>query len=183
MVDVLIIGGGMTYTFLKAQGLEIGDSLLEEDAIDIAKEIMAKAENSPARMIMAVDCLVADKFDQSAHIKIVPIDQIPAGWQAVDIGDKTLELFSDELKKAGTIIWNGPVGVFEIEKFSNGTRKIADLLATLDSTTIIGGGDTAAAIEQYKLEDQMSHVSTGGGASLEFLEGKELPGIAALTEC
>lgn len=182
-VDVLLIGGGMTYTFLKAKGLEIGDSLLEPESVELARKIMEKAESLPqVKLMLPVDCLIANKFDETAETKVVPVDSIPKGWQGVDIGDKTFEIFADELKKAKTIVWNGPVGVFEIDKFAQGTRKIAELLASLDATTIIGGGDTIAAVAKFGVADKMSHVSTGGGASLEFLEGRELPGIAALSE-
>ncbi|MCD6385250.1 phosphoglycerate kinase [Candidatus Sumerlaeota bacterium] len=182
-VDVLLIGGGMTYTFLKAKGLEIGNSLLEPEAVNLAQKIMEKSESLPGvQLILPVDCLIADRFDETAETKVVPVENIPQGWQGVDIGDKTFELFANELKRAKTIVWNGPVGVFEIDKFAQGTKKIAELLASSDATTIIGGGDTVAAVVKFGLTDKMSHVSTGGGASLEFLAGKELPGIAALSE-
>lgn len=181
-VDVLLIGGGMTYTFLKAKGLEIGKSLLKEETLEAAKEILQDVEKTPGVFQMATDCLVADKFDATANTRVVPVTEIPKEWQGVDIGPQTYEKFAGEIKKAKTVVWNGPVGVFEIEKFAEGTKKIAQLLASLDATTIIGGGDTAAAVNQYGLADKMTHVSTGGGASLKFLEGKELPGIAALSE-
>ncbi len=181
-VDALLIGGGMTYTFLKAKGLEIGKSLLEEETLEAAKEILQNLEKTPGVFQMATDCLVADKFDATANTRVVPVTEIPREWQGVDIGPQTYEKFAGEIKKAKTVVWNGPVGVFEIDKFAEGTKKIAQLLASLDATTIIGGGDTAAAVNQYGLADKMTHVSTGGGASLEFLEGKELPGIAALSE-
>ncbi len=181
-VDVLLIGGGMAYTFLKAKGLEIGKSLLKEETLEAAKEILQDVEKTPGVFQLPTDCLVADKFDATANTRVVPVTEIPKEWQGVDIGPQTYEKFAAEIKKAKTVVWNGPVGVFEIEKFAEGTKKIAQLLASLDATTIIGGGDTAAAVNQYGLADKMTHVSTGGGASLKFLEGKELPGIAALSE-
>jgi phosphoglycerate kinase len=150
--------------------------------LEAAKDILQEVEKSPGVFQMATDCLVADKFEPTASTRVVPVTQIPQEWQGVDIGPQTYERFAAEIKKARTIVWNGPVGVFEIEKFAEGTKKIAQLLAGLDATTIIGGGDTAAAVNQYGLGEKMTHVSTGGGASLEFLEGKELPGIAALSE-
>ncbi len=181
-VDALLIGGGMTYTFLKAKGLEIGKSLLKEETLEAAKEILQDVEKSPGVFQLPTDCLVADKFDPTASTRVVPVTEIPRDWQGVDIGPQTYEQFAGEIKRAKTVVWNGPVGVFEIDKFAECTKKIAQLLAGLDATTIIGGGDTAAAVNQYGLADKMTHVSTGGGASLEFLEGKELPGIAALSE-
>ncbi len=182
MVDVLLIGGGMTYTFLKAQGLEIGKSLLEEETVPQAKELLEKFKSSKARVILPVDCIVADKFEEAADIKTVDSNAIPAEWQGIDIGPKTLDIFISEITKAKTVVWNGPVGVFEIEKFAQGTKKLAEALAASDAITIIGGGDSASAVEKFNVKDKMSHVSTGGGASLEFLEGKILPGIAALEE-
>lgn len=181
-VDALLIGGGMAYTFLKAKGLEIGKSLLKEETLEAAKAILQDVEISPGVFQLPTDCLVADKFDPTASIRVVPVTEIPREWQGVDIGPQTYEQFAGEIKRAKTVVWNGPVGVFEIDKFAEGTKKIAQLLAGLDATTIIGGGDTAAAVNQYGLANKMTHVSTGGGASLEFLEGKELPGIAALSE-
>lgn len=183
LVDVLLIGGGMAYTFLKAKGLEIGKSLLDTESIEVAKNIMEQASKKTGlKFLLPVDCLVADRDDESANTKIVPVTQIPADWQGMDIGEQTFELFARELKQARTIVWNGPVGKFEVDKFSNGTRKIAELLASLKATTVIGGGDTAAAVQKFGVKDKMTHVSTGGGASLKFLEGKTLPGIAALNE-
>ncbi len=183
LVDVLLIGGGMSYTFLKAQGLEIGKSLLDTESIDLAKKIMEEASKKTGlKFLLPVDCLVADKDDESANTKIVPVSQIPADWQGMDIGEQTFELFARELKQARTILWNGPVGKFEVDTFSNGTQKIAELLASLKATTVIGGGDTAAAVQKFGVKDKMTHVSTGGGASLEFLEGRTLPGIAALND-
>jgi phosphoglycerate kinase len=181
-VDALLIGGAMTYTFLKAQGLEIGRSLMEEETLEAARDILKEVRNMSVVFQLPIDCLVADKFDATAATRMVSVNEIPKDWLGVDIGPKTYAQFASEIKKAKTVVWNGPVGVFEIDKFAEGTKKIARLLADLDATTIIGGGDTTAAVNQYGLADKMTHVSTGGGASLEFLEGKELPGIAALSE-
>ncbi len=179
-VDKLIIGGGMAYTFMKAKGYEVGDSLLEADFIDYAKEMMAKAGD---KLVLPVDTVVAKAFDNDAESKIVPEGGIEAGWQGLDIGPKTIELFSDILKTAKTVVWNGPMGVFEMPNFAKGTNAIAAVLATLeDATTVIGGGDSVAAVNQAGLGDKMTHISTGGGASLEYLEGKDLPGIAALND-
>ncbi len=179
-VDKLIIGGGMAYTFMKAKGYEVGDSLLEADFIDYAKEMMAKAGD---KLVLPVDTVVAKAFDNDAESKVVPEGGIEAGWQGLDIGPKTVELFSDILKTAKTVVWNGPMGVFEMPNFAKGTNAIAEVLATLeDATTVIGGGDSVAAVNQAGLGDKMTHISTGGGASLEYLEGKDLPGIAALND-
>ena len=179
-VDAIIIGGGMAYTFLKAQGEPIGDSMLEADRVDVAKNLLAKAKAAGVDILLPVDHVVAEKFEADAASKIV--DDIPDGWLALDIGPRTIELFSEKLKDAKTVVWNGPMGVFEMPAFAKGTKAIATVLAAADATTIIGGGDTAAAVNQFGLADKMSHISTGGGASLEFLEGKELPGITALSD-
>ncbi|MBM3289039.1 MAG: phosphoglycerate kinase, partial [Candidatus Hydrogenedentes bacterium] len=182
LVNTLIIGGGMAYTFMKAQGYEIGDSLLDAPGIETAKTVMAKAKEKGVELLLPIDTVVADKFDANADAKVVELGGIEAGWQGLDIGPKTVELFSAAIKKSKTVVWNGPLGVFEFEKFGKGTRAVADLLASSPNiTSVIGGGDTAAAVVQYGLAGKMSHVSTGGGASLEMLEGKELPGLAALT--
>ena len=178
-VDKLIIGGGMAYTFMAAKGQEVGDSLLEKDYIDYAKEMMAKAGD---KLLLPIDTVVARDFANDAESKVVPEGGIEAGWQGLDIGPKTIELFSDAVKSAKTVVWNGPMGVFEMENFAKGTNAIAQVLAEIDATTVIGGGDSVAAVNQAGLGDKMSHISTGGGASLEFLEGKELPGIAALQD-
>ena len=178
-VDKLIIGGGMAYTFMAAKGYEVGDSLLENDYIDYAKEMMAKAGD---KLLLPIDTVVAKDFANDAESKVVPEGGIEAGWQGLDIGPKTIELFSDAVKSAKTVVWNGPMGVFEMENFAKGTNAIAQVLAQIDATTVIGGGDSVAAVNQAGLGDKMSHISTGGGASLEFLEGKELPGIAALQD-
>jgi phosphoglycerate kinase len=179
--DAILIGGGMAYTFLKAQGRTIGNSKLEKDKIDLAKEILDKAKGLGKEILLPCDHLVVDKVDPSAKTELVGVD-IPEGKIAVDIGPKTISLFKDRLKSAKTIVWNGPLGIFEMEPFSHGSLEIAKFISTLQCTSIIGGGDTAAAIAKFKLEDKMTHISTGGGASLEFLEGKVLPGIAALTD-
>lgn len=181
-VDTLIIGGGMAYTFLKAKGYEIGKSLLDEERIDFCREIMQQAEAKGVKLLLPVDVVIANEFAADAEHKVVAADQIPADWEGLDIGPKTVELFSEAVKTAATVVWNGPMGVFEWEAFANGTNQIAKALAESDAITIIGGGDSAAAVEQANLADKMTHVSTGGGASLEFLEGKELPGVAALND-
>lgn len=183
VVDNLIIGGGLAYTFIKAQGHEIGKSLLEEDKIDLAKSFIEKAKEKGVNFYMPIDGVVADRFAQDADTKVVPIEEIPADWQALDIGPKTAELYRDVIQKSKLVIWNGPMGVFEFDAFANGTKAVAESLAEAkDTYSIIGGGDSAAAVEKFNLADQMSHISTGGGASLEFMEGKELPGVVALND-
>jgi len=179
--DAIIVGGGMAYTFLKAQGRQIGNSKLEKDKLDLAKSILAQAKQLNKEILLPIDNLVVDNIDPGTKAEIVG-DNIPDGKIAVDIGPKTVKLFEDKLKPAKTIVWNGPLGIFEMDVFSKGTQDIAKFIAALKTTAIIGGGDTAAAIAKFKLEAKMAHISTGGGASLEFLEGKILPGIAALTE-
>ena len=181
-VDTLIIGGAMAFTFYKAMGLEIGKSLLEEEKVELAKSLMEKAQAKGVKLLLPVDTIVADKFGEDANTKNVPRDQIPADWEGLDIGEKSRELFAEAIKGAKTVIWNGPMGVFEIEKFAGGTKAVAAALAQCQGTTIIGGGDSAAAVEQLGYADKMTHISTGGGASLEFLEGLELPGVAALND-
>ena len=180
-VDALIIGGGMAYTFLKAQGLAVGSSKLEEESLDYAKALLETAKEKGVDIVLPVDNVVADDFAETANTKIVEGD-IEDGWMGLDVGPKAIEAFVARLRDAGTVVWNGPAGVFEMEPFRRGTEAIAKALAESSATTIVGGGDTAAAIDMFGLEDKMSHVSTGGGASLEFLEGKELPGITALTD-
>ena len=180
-VDTLIIGGGMAYTFMKALGKNVGDSLLEADYIDYAKEMMDKAEAKGVKLLIPVDTVVAKEFNNDAESKVSE-GGIEDGWMGLDIGPKTIELFKDALKDVKTVVWNGPMGVFEMPNFAKGTNAIADLLADLDATTIIGGGDSVAAVNQAGLGDKMSHISTGGGASMEFLEGKDLPGIVALND-
>jgi phosphoglycerate kinase len=184
-VDALLIGGGMMFTFYKAQGLEIGKSLLEEDKIELAKQLMDEAKAKNIRLLLPVDCIVAEKFDNDAPTQTVSVNSIPAGSVGMDIGPKTIELFSKEISNAKTVVWNGPMGVFEMSNFAKGTNAVAQALVEatkLGATTIVGGGDSAAAIAKAGLEKEVSHVSTGGGASLEFLEGKVLPGVAALND-
>ena len=181
-VDTLIIGGGMAYTFMKALGEEVGDSLLEADYLDYAKEMMDKAKEKGVNLLIPVDTVVADDFSNDANIKTVERGGIEAGWQGLDIGPKTRALFADALKDAKTVVWNGPMGCFEMPNFAAGTVAVAEALAEIDATTIIGGGDSAAAVNQLGFGDKMTHISTGGGASLEFLEGKELPGVAAAND-
>lgn len=179
-VDTLIIGGGMAYTFIKALGHEIGTSLLEEDKVAYAKEMMDKAKAKGVNLLLPVDFVYADRFAEDAQPHITEGRDIPADCMGLDIGPKTRELFANAIRESKTIVWNGPMGVFEFENFANGTKAIAQAMADVDATTIIGGGDSAAAVNQMGFGDKMSHISTGGGASLEFLEGKELPGIVAL---
>ncbi|HEY9188545.1 MAG TPA: phosphoglycerate kinase [Bacteroidota bacterium] len=184
-VDVLLIGGGMSYTFFKAMGLEVGKSILDLEKVDLAKSILEEAKAKNIKLLLPVDCVAADKFAEDANTKIVKSNEIPNDMEALDIGPETIELYSKEIKAAKTVVWNGPMGVFEIEKFAVGTNAIAKVLAEATKEgviTIIGGGDSAAAITKIGLEKSVSHVSTGGGASLEFLEGKVLPGVAALDD-
>ena len=181
-VDTLIIGGGMAYTFIKALCGEVGDSLLEPDYIDYAKEMMAKAEEKGVKLLIPVDTVVANEFSNDAESKTVDKGCIEPGWEGLDIGEKTIELYSEAIRGAKTVVWNGPMGVFEMPKFAKGTNAIAKVLSEIDAVTVIGGGDSVAAVNQAGLGDKMTHISTGGGASLEFLEGKELPGIAALCD-
>ena len=179
-VDSIIIGGGMVFTFLKAKGLEIGSSLIEEDKVDLAKEILKKAEEKNVDFLLPTDVIVAREFKNDTEFKTVDVENIPNDMMGLDIGEKSVKLFSDAIKNAKTVVWNGPMGVFEMPNFANGTMKVAQAMADSDAVTIIGGGDSAAAVEQSGLDDKMTHISTGGGASLEFFEGKELPGIAAI---
>jgi len=184
-VDALLIGGGMAFTFYKAEGLEIGSSLLEEDKVALAADLKKQAQVKKTKMLLPVDCVVADRFAVDAERKVVREDEIPGDWMALDIGPDTVKIFRDEILKAKTVVWNGPMGVFEMEPFAAGTNAVAQALADATksgATTIIGGGDSAAAIAKAGLKNAVSHVSTGGGASLEFLEGKILPGVAALTD-
>jgi phosphoglycerate kinase len=180
--DKLLIGGGMMFTFLKALGKEVGKSLVEDDKVDLAKELLAK---SSGKLVLPVDCIAATEFKNDAETKTVSCDAIPEGWMGLDIGPETIGLFEREIAKAKTIVWNGPMGVFEMSNFAGGTLSVAKAMAKATeagATTIVGGGDSVAALEQSGLADKMSHVSTGGGASLEFLEGKTLPGVAALEQ-
>ncbi len=183
LVNSIIIGGGMAYTFMKAQGMAIGNSILDEPGIETAKTVMAKAKEKGVALHLPVDLTVADDFSNDANTKVVDAGAIEDGWEGLDCGPKSIELFSQVIRDSKMVIWNGPVGVFEFENFAKGTRALAEVLAeSAEVTSIIGGGDTAAAVKQFGLSEKMSHVSTGGGASLEMLEGKTLPGLAALTE-
>ncbi|OCX63277.1 phosphoglycerate kinase [Lysinibacillus sp. AR18-8] len=181
-VDHLIIGGGLSFTFIKAQGHDIGKSLLEEDKIELAKSFIEKAKAKGVQLHMPVDAVVANEFSQDAETQIVDVDAIPADWMGLDIGPKTAANYAEVIKNSKLIIWNGPMGVFEMDKFANGTKTVADAMATTAGYTVIGGGDSAAAVEKFEVADKMNHISTGGGASLELMEGKELPGIVALND-
>jgi len=182
-VDHLIVGGGLAYTFIKAKGYEIGKSLLDEERIDLARSFMEKAKEKGVAFHMPVDVVVADDFSETANKKVVPIDQIPADWEALDIGPETVAQYADVIKQSKLVVWNGPMGVFELDAFAEGTKGVALALAEAkDTISIIGGGDSAAAVEKFHLADKMTHISTGGGASLELMEGKTLPGVAILTE-
>lgn len=180
--DSLIIGGGMAYTFLKAQGYEIGDSLLDAESIDLAKSLMQQAKDKGVNLLLPVDNVVADRFDADADHKVVKSTDIPAGWQGMDIGPETVKLFAKTIEAAKTVIWNGPMGVFEFPAFAEGTKQVAAACAECKGTTIIGGGDSASAVKKLGFASKMTHISTGGGASLEFLEGKVLPGVAVLND-
>ncbi len=181
-VDTIIIGGGMAYTFMKAMGYSVGNSLLEADKVDYARQMMNKAEEKGVNFLLPVDTVIAQEFKNDTEFKTVPSSEIPDGWEGLDIGEKSRQLFADALKDAKTVVWNGPMGVFEFENFAKGTIAVAKALADIDATTIIGGGDSAAAVNQLGFGDKMTHISTGGGASLEFLEGRELPGVAAVND-
>ena len=181
-VDSLIIGGGMSYTFFKAMGYEIGKSILDEESIDLAKELMKKAEDAGVKLLLPVDTVCAKEFDNDSESGVFDRDSIPADMMGMDIGPKTVERYKTAIAEAKTVVWNGPAGVFEMPNFAAGTKAIAEALASSGAVTIIGGGDSAAAVEQFGLADKMTHISTGGGASLEFLEGKDLPGISCLEE-
>ena len=181
-VDVLIIGGGMIFTFFKAKGYEIGKSILDENSVELAGKLMEEAKAKGVKMLLPLDVKAAKNFDNNAEAAYFDSDGIPADWLGMDIGPKTIERYAAEIKNAKTVIWNGPMGVFELSNFAAGTRGVAEALASSDAVSIIGGGDSAAAVEQFGLGDKMSHISTGGGASLEFLEGLVLPGIAALQD-
>ena len=181
-VDTLMIGGGMAYTFFKAQGYEVGNSICEVDKLDLAKEAMAKAKERGVKLMLPVDTKVGKEFKPDTESKVVAWTEIPEGWEGFDVGPKTIEMFKEELQKAKTVVWNGPLGLFEFDQFAIGTNEIAETLSKIDATTIIGGGDSAAAVRKAGLQDKMTHISTGGGASLEFLEGKKLPGIECLQD-
>lgn len=182
LADNLIIGGGLSYTFIKAQGHEIGKSLVDNEKLDLALDFIKKAKEKGVNFLLPVDIVVTDDFSENANTKVVGIDQIPADWEGIDIGPKTREIYADVIKKSKLVVWNGPMGVFEIEPFSKGTRAVGEACAETEAYTIIGGGDSAAAAEKFNLADRMDHISTGGGASLEFMEGKALPGVVALND-
>ena len=180
--DTIIIGGGMAYTFLKANGCSIGTSLCEDDKLDLAIGLQKKAEEKGVRLLLPVDSKCGDKFEEGCNTCYADSDNMPDGWMGMDIGPKTIDLYTQAIKDAGTVVWNGPMGVFEFEAFQDGTKAVAQAMAESDAITVIGGGDSAAAVKKFGLDDKMTHISTGGGASLEFLEGKELPGVAALED-
>ena len=182
IADTVIIGGGMAYTFSAAQGGKVGDSLLEKEWMDYAAEMVKKAADKGVQLLLPVDTVIADRFAPDANTQVVSAGEIPDGWQGLDIGPETIALYTQAVAGAGTVIWNGPMGVFEFEKFAAGTKAVAEALSKTDAITIVGGGDSAAAVEQLGYADRMTHISTGGGASLEFLEGKELPGVACLLD-
>ena len=181
-VDHLLIGGGLSYTFTKAQGYETGNSLVEEDKIELAQSFIQKAKEKNVKLHLPIDAVVADAFSENANVKTVKIDEIQDGWMGLDIGPETAELYADVIRNSKLIIWNGPMGVFEMEPFASGTKKVALAMAETEAYTVIGGGDSAAAVEKFEVAEKMDHVSTGGGASLEFMEGKELPGVTALND-
>ena len=181
-VDTLMIGGAMAYTFFKAMGYNVGNSICELDKLDLAKELMEKAKQKGVKFMLPVDTRIGKEFKPDTESKVVKYNEIPDGWEGFDIGDETIKIYVEELSKAKTVVWNGPVGLFEFDKFAVGTNSLAKALADLDAVTIIGGGDSAAAIEKLGISDKFSHISTGGGTSLEFLEGKKLPGIECLLD-
>ncbi|WP_432360537.1 phosphoglycerate kinase [Sporosarcina sp. UB5] len=181
-VDHLLIGGGLSYTFTKAQGYETGNSLVEEDKIELAQSFIQKAKEKNVKLHLPIDAVVADTFSENANVKTVKIDEIPNGWMGLDIGPETAELYADVIRNSKLVIWNGPMGVFEMEPFAAGTKNVALAMAETEAYTVIGGGDSAAAVEKFDVAERMDHVSTGGGASLEFMEGKELPGVTALND-
>ncbi len=181
-VDTLLIGGGMAYTFFKSEGCEVGKSILDEDSVELAASLMKEAKEAGVEMLLPVDIVCADKFDNDANTKIVPYNEIPADMEGLDVGPETVKLYGEKIRKAATVVWNGPMGVFEMDNFAKGTNGIAEAMAECPGTTIIGGGDSAAAVRKAELADKMTHISTGGGASLEFLEGKKLPGIAVIED-
>jgi phosphoglycerate kinase len=182
IADNILIGGGLSYTFLKAQGYEIGKSLVDNEKLDLALEFLRKAKDKGVNFLIPVDIVIGDDFSAKANTRVVPINEIPADWEGFDIGPKTREIYADVIANSKLIVWNGPVGVFELEPYSAGTRAVAEACAKTQGYTIIGGGDSAAAAEKFHLADQMDHISTGGGASLEFMEGKALPGVVALND-
>lgn len=182
IADNLLIGGGLSYTFLKAQGYEIGKSLVDNEKLDLTLSFLKKAKEKGCNLLLPVDIVVGDAFSNEANTQIVPINEIPADWEGFDIGPKTRELYADVIGKSKLVVWNGPLGVFELNPYLNGTKAIAEACAKTEGYTVIGGGDSAAAAEKFHLADKMDHISTGGGASLEFMEGKALPGVVALND-
>lgn len=182
IADNLLIGGGLSYTFLKAQGYEIGKSLVDNEKLDLALGFLKKAKEKGCNLLLPVDVVIGDDFSNNANTRVVPINEIPADWEAFDIGPKTREIYADLIAKSKLVVWNGPMGVFELEPYQNGTKAIAEACANTPAYTVIGGGDSAAAVEKFRLADKMDHISTGGGASLEFMEGKALPGVVALND-
>ena len=181
-VDNLLIGGGLSYTFTKAQGYGTGNSLVEEDKIELAQSFIQKAKEKNVNLYLPVDAVVADAFSAEANVQTVKIDGIQDGWMGLDIGPETAKIYADVIKDSKLVIWNGPMGVFEMAPFAAGTKQVAEAMAETNSYTVIGGGDSAAAVEKFNVADKMDHVSTGGGASLEFMEGKELPGVTVLQD-
>jgi triosephosphate isomerase len=181
-VDSLLIGGAMAYTFLKAKGLQVGSSRCEDELLDLAREIMAEAESKGVRLLLPMDSVVADRFSPDASTKVVPNEEIPEGWMGLDIGPRTVKAYEEEIKKAKTIVWNGPMGVFEMDKFAEGTIALARAIAESGALSIVGGGDSVAAVAKAGVKERMSHISTGGGAFLEFLEGRSFPGVEAIAE-
>lgn len=182
IADNIIIGGGLSYTFFKARGFEIGKSLVDNDRLELVQQFEHQAKEKGINFLLPVDVIVGDAFSASANTKVVPIDSIPADWEAFDIGPKTREIYAETIKNSKLIVWNGPMGVFELEPFASGTKAVAEACAATSGYTVIGGGDSAAAVEKFHLADKMDHISTGGGASLEFMEGKALPGVVALND-
>ncbi|GFR38472.1 phosphoglycerate kinase [Insulibacter thermoxylanivorax] len=182
IADNILIGGGIAYTFFKAQGYEIGKSLVDEEKLDLALGFIEKAKEKNVNFYLPVDIVVGDDFSEDANVQVVDVDKIPADWEGLDIGPKTREIYADVIKKSKLVVWNGPMGVFEMDKFAEGTKAVAQACAETEGYTILGGGDSAAAAEKFQLADKMDHISTGGGASLEFMEGKALPGVVALND-
>jgi phosphoglycerate kinase len=180
--DSLLIGGAMCFSFFRAQGIETGDSLVEEAGIELARKALEKAEGSDCELLLPVDLVIADKFDANAERRVIDGVEVPEGWMGLDVGPKTVELYAERVQGAGTVFWNGPMGAFEMEPFAAGTRGVAEAVADADGTTVVGGGDSAAALSQFGLADRVTHLSTGGGAALELLEGKPLPGVEALDD-
>ena len=182
IADVLLIGGAMCFSFFRAQGKETGDSLVEEEGVELAREALVKAEDSSCRLLLPTDLVLGDRFDAAAEVRETAEDSVPQGWMGLDVGRETREVYAEEIGKAGTVFWNGPMGAFEMEPFAGGTRRVAEAVAEAPGKTVVGGGDSAAALVSFGLADSVTHLSTGGGASLELLEGKPLPGVEALDD-